>query len=96
MAHSNKLRITVVGAGIAGLAAAIGLSKHEGIDIQIYERASQLHEVGASIALGPNGMRKLEKLGVTEALEDNLAFRNSQYPMIYKYDNTSDDELAND
>lgn len=85
MAGHEQLRIAIVGAGIAGLAAAIGLSKHEGINVQIYERASELQEIGASIALGPNGMRALERLGVFEALEDDLAFRNeSGYPMIYR------------
>jgi salicylate hydroxylase len=85
MADQTNLRIAIIGAGIAGLAAAIGLQKHEGIDVQIYERATELREVGASIALGPNGMRKLEKLGVFEALSEDLAFRNlSGHPMIYR------------
>ncbi|KAI5362650.1 putative FAD-binding domain, FAD/NAD(P)-binding domain superfamily [Septoria linicola] len=91
MADSDKLRIAIVGAGVAGLAAAIALSKHDGIDVQIYERATQLQEICASIALGPNGMRTLEKLGVTEALQDDLAFRNlSVYPMIYKHWSTNE------
>ena len=86
MADSSKLRIAVVGAGIAGLAVAIALQKHDGTDVQIYERATQLQEIGASIALGPNGMRTLEKLGVLGALDDEVAFRNkSGYPMIYRY-----------
>jgi salicylate hydroxylase len=81
----EKLRIAVVGSGIAGLAATIALQKHENIDIQIYERASQLQEIGASIALGPNGMRTLERLGVHEVLDDDIAFRNkSGHPMIYR------------
>lgn len=86
MVESDKLRILVVGAGVAGLAVAIALKKHEGVDVQIYERATQLQEIGASIALGPNGMRTLEKLGVLEALDDEVAFRKSSgYPIIYRY-----------
>ena len=85
MADSEKLRIAINGAGIAGLAAAIALQRHEGIDVQVYERAPELREIGASIALGPNGMKALERLGVHKALSDDLAFRNkSGFPMIYR------------
>ncbi|KAL1876850.1 hypothetical protein VTK73DRAFT_9152 [Phialemonium thermophilum] len=85
MADTPKLRVAIIGAGIAGLAAAIALKHHEGIDVQIYERATALAEIGASIALGPNGMRTLDRLGVYNALDDSVAFRNiSRHPMIYR------------
>lgn len=85
MSDSPKLRIAIIGAGIAGLATAVALRNHEGVDVQIFERASELREIGASIALGPNGMRTLERLGISEALDDELAFRNhSGHPMIYR------------
>ncbi|KAF7197280.1 6-hydroxynicotinate 3-monooxygenase [Pseudocercospora fuligena] len=91
MADSEKLRIAIIGAGIAGLAAAIALQRHEGIDVQVYERAPELREIGASIALGPNGMKALERLGVHEALSDELAFRNkSGFPMIYRHWKTNE------
>lgn len=85
MSDFSKLRIAIIGCGIAGLAAAIALQKHGGIDVQLYEQAIEIREVGASIALGPNGMRTLEKLGVSEALSRDIAFPNSSgYPMIYR------------
>ncbi|KAK5679584.1 hypothetical protein LTS10_008405 [Elasticomyces elasticus] len=85
------LRIAIVGAGVAGLAAAIALQQHDGIDVQLYERAGELREIGASIALGPNGMRTLERLGVSGALEEDVAFRNkSGYPMIYRHWQTNE------
>lgn len=85
MTDTSKLRIAIVGAGIAGLGAAIALKNHPAIDVQIYEKAAELKEIGASIALGPNGMRTLERLGVYNALDDEIAFRNkSKYPMIYR------------
>lgn len=81
----RKLRIAVVGAGIAGLTAAIALQKHEHIDVHIYERTAELREIGATIALGPNGLRTLDRLGVQNALDDSIAFRNkSGQSMIYK------------
>lgn len=85
MAENNKLQIVIIGAGIAGLAAAIALKDHPAVDVQIYERAAELREIGASIALGPNGMRTLDRLGVQNALDESVAFRNeSGYPMIYR------------
>lgn len=86
MAERNKLRIAIIGAGVAGLATAIALESHPAIDVQVYERATELREIGASIALGPNGMRTLDRLGVHNALDDSIAFRNkSRFPMIYRY-----------
>lgn len=85
MAQPGSLQVAVIGAGIAGLGTYIALKSHPLIDVQIYERAEELQEIGASIALGPNGMRTLERLGVYNALDASVAFRNkSRYPMIYR------------
>jgi salicylate hydroxylase len=70
------LTIAIVGGGIGGLAAAIALRQHPGIQVQVYERASEFQEVGALIGLAPNGLRILEKLGVQGVLEDELGWRN--------------------
>ncbi|KAI9154965.1 Salicylate hydroxylase [Paramyrothecium foliicola] len=91
MGSNGKVHIAIIGAGIAGLAAAISLKDHPGIDVQIYEQASELREVGASIALGPNGLRTLQRLGVDNALDESIAFRNkSGYPMIYRHWKTNE------
>ncbi|GME34862.1 salicylate hydroxylase [Neofusicoccum parvum] len=82
---NETLHVAIAGAGIAGLAAAVALSRHPRIDIQLYDKATALREIGASIALGPNGLRTLEKLGVGNALDDDVAFRGpSGLPMIYR------------
>ncbi|EOD46331.1 putative salicylate hydroxylase protein [Neofusicoccum parvum UCRNP2] len=82
---NEPLHVAIAGAGIAGLAAAVALSRHPRIDIQLYDKATALREIGASIALGPNGLRTLEKLGVGNALDDDVAFRGpSGLPMIYR------------
>ncbi|KAK6833353.1 hypothetical protein PG987_008047 [Apiospora arundinis] len=86
MPEASKLRIAITGAGIAGLTAAIALKDEPGVDVQIYEKTSELREVGATIALGPNGMRTLDRLGVTGALDESVAFWNeSGHPMIYRH-----------
>lgn len=59
------MRITVVGGGIGGLTAAIALRK-VGIDVQVYERASALREVGAGIALSANALEALDALGLAD------------------------------
>lgn len=54
---SEPLRVLIAGAGIAGLAMAISLKRISTIpnlDIQLYEQAPELLEIGASIALSPN------------------------------------------
>lgn len=85
MDSQSVLSVAIVGAGIAGLTAAIALQGKPGIDVRIYERTKELREVGATIALGPNGLRTLERLGINNALDDSIAFRNkSGHPMIYR------------
>lgn len=81
-----QVQVAIIGAGIAGLTAAIALQNYPHINVQVYERASELREVGATIALGPNGLTILDKLGVSAALDESVAFRNkSGHPMIYRY-----------
>ncbi|CEI41988.1 hypothetical protein FVEN_g11770 [Fusarium venenatum] len=81
-----KLEVAIAGGGIAGLITAIALLKHPHVNVQVYERAPEFKEIGASIALGPNGLRTLECLGVENALAEGFAQRQrSGYPMIYRH-----------
>ncbi|OQE46236.1 hypothetical protein PENCOP_c001G06685 [Penicillium coprophilum] len=86
---SKPVRVLIAGAGIAGLATAISLTRIPNLpnlDIQLYEQAPELLEIGASIALSPNGMRTLEKLGVHSALTDEVGFRGpSGTPQIFRH-----------
>ncbi len=61
------MRVIVIGSGIAGLCAAIGLRK-VGFEVTVYERAPQLGEVGAGISLWANAIRALDYLGVGAAV----------------------------
>ncbi|SEE00070.1 FAD-dependent monooxygenase [Streptomyces sp. TLI_105] len=53
----------VVGGGIGGLAAAIGL-RRVGWEVTVLERATALGDAGAGISLHANGIRALDALGV--------------------------------
>jgi len=62
------LRILIAGAGIGGLTAALALLRN-GIDVEVYEQASELKEVGAGVQLAANGTRVLYALGVGDELK---------------------------
>jgi len=62
------LRIAVVGAGLGGLTAAVAL-RQAGFDVDVYEQAPALTEVGGGINLGPNAARVLYRLGLGAALD---------------------------
>jgi salicylate hydroxylase len=57
----------VIGAGIGGLAAACALRRH-GCEVAVYERSSELGEVGAGLQLGPNAVKVLRALGIEDEL----------------------------
>jgi len=59
------MRVIVVGAGLGGLALALGLGR-VGIDVLVLEQASAFGEAGAGIQLSPNAVRALRSLGLEE------------------------------
>ena len=62
------MRAVVVGGGLGGMAAAVALTR-AGLDVEVYEQARQLTEVGAGVSLAPNGLRMLDRLGVSDGIE---------------------------
>ena len=87
----EKLNVAIIGAGIAGLTTSIALTTPPLINLIIYEKASSLSEIGASIALGPNGLRTLQRLGLHDVVSDEIAFRGpSNLPMIYRHWRTNE------
>jgi len=59
--------ILIVGAGIGGLTAALALLQR-GHDVEVYEQAEQLGELGAGVQISANGSRVLFALGLEAAL----------------------------
>ncbi|MBX9797727.1 FAD-dependent monooxygenase [Sphingomonas sp.] len=62
----------VIGAGIAGLAAAIALDR-SGFNVQVHERAAALTPQGAALSLWPNAIAALRVLGAAARIEAEAA-----------------------
>ena len=63
------MKITVAGAGIGGLSAAIALARN-GHAVRVAEQADEIGEVGAGIQISPNGMHVIKALGLEDALAE--------------------------
>ncbi|KAF5998756.1 NAD(P)/FAD-dependent oxidoreductase [Streptomyces sp. WAC00263] len=63
----KNLKIAIVGAGYGGAAAAKALSLL-GADVNVYEQASQIREVGAGIGLRPSTMNRFREWGTFDAI----------------------------
>jgi 2-polyprenyl-6-methoxyphenol hydroxylase-like FAD-dependent oxidoreductase len=55
----KKPHVLIAGAGIGGLTAALALLR-KGINVDVYEQAPELKEIGAGVHVGPNGTRVLQ------------------------------------
>jgi len=66
----RQKKIVIIGGGIGGLAAAVALHQR-GFDVEVYERAGKLEEVGAGLQVGPNAVKVLRALGLQDALRRN-------------------------
>ncbi|GGZ08178.1 FAD-dependent monooxygenase [Streptomyces nitrosporeus] len=63
----KNLKIAVVGAGYGGAAAAKALSLL-GADVDVYEQANRIREVGAGIGLRPATMNRFQEWGIFDAI----------------------------
>jgi 2-polyprenyl-6-methoxyphenol hydroxylase-like FAD-dependent oxidoreductase len=81
--------IVIVGAGIGGLALALGLHQR-GIASRIYEVVPELKELGVGITILPHAMRELSALGVQDKIvaagvaNAQSAFFNRFGQLLYK------------
>ncbi|WP_208008504.1 FAD-dependent monooxygenase [Agromyces protaetiae] len=63
------MRTAIIGAGIGGLCAAIGLQR-AGADVTVFERASALEPVGSGLSIFANGLTALDSLGLGDAFRE--------------------------
>ena len=50
------MKAIVIGGGIGGMAAALSL-RNEGIEVEVYEQAQALSEIGAGLQIAPSAGR---------------------------------------
>jgi FAD-dependent urate hydroxylase len=63
----QHLKVVIIGAGIGGLTAGIALSQ-AGYEVEIYDRVSSLRPIGAGISLWSNGVKVLNRLGLSQEI----------------------------
>jgi 2-polyprenyl-6-methoxyphenol hydroxylase-like FAD-dependent oxidoreductase len=67
MTNAQEVPFLIVGGGIGGLAAALGVAA-TGRAVHVLEQAPELGEIGAGIQLAPNATAVLAKLGVLDEI----------------------------
>lgn len=72
-AAEKAMRVLIAGGGVGGLTAALAFLK-AGHQVELFEQASHISEVGAGLQLSPNAMKVLDALGA-EARVARDAFR---------------------
>jgi salicylate hydroxylase/6-hydroxynicotinate 3-monooxygenase len=73
---AKPLNIAIVGAGMGGLSTAAAL-RLIGIDVTVYEQASQFARIGAGIQIGCNAMKVLRRLGLEAKLRGQSFYPRS-------------------
>lgn len=63
--HERRMHVLIAGAGLGGLCAALALLSR-GIDVEVYEQAAELKEVGAGVQISANGTGVLFALGLED------------------------------
>ncbi|KAH9933957.1 FAD/NAD(P)-binding domain-containing protein [Epithele typhae] len=82
----NRLRVAVIGGGMAGLVLTLFLQKHSpDVQVDIYESAQALSEVGAGIAMWPRVWEIVVQLGFEEELNEIASGSAGEKPSFTYY-----------
>src|SRR3712207_1674387 len=64
------MNVAIVGGGIGGMALALSLHDAGFADVEVYESAPAVKELGVGINVLPHAVRELAELGLLDALSD--------------------------
>ncbi|KAJ4246875.1 hypothetical protein NW762_013427 [Fusarium torreyae] len=92
MSSYKALRVSVVGSGMGGLAAALVFSKKGFMEVHLYETAPALGFVGAGIQIAPNLIRVLDGLGIWH--NSDIEKEVTQVQEVGIYDGATNNALA--
>jgi salicylate hydroxylase len=67
--------VAIIGAGLAGLGAAIEFAKLPFVDWNLYEQATSIREIGAGVSIQPSTWRILEVMGAAQNLKPEDFYR---------------------
>lgn len=79
---NRPLDVAIIGAGPAGLAAAIEFAKLPYVKWRLYEQASAIREIGAGISIQRNTWRILDVLGASKNFLPNKIFRAADHHAV--------------
>ncbi|KAG2012183.1 salicylate hydroxylase [Coprinopsis cinerea AmutBmut pab1-1] len=81
MTSGPKFRVAICGGGIGGLTAAVILSKSPDVEVQIYEAAEKLTELGAGIGLFSRAWEIIRKIGLDQDLLKTTEIKPTDGPV---------------
>ena len=71
-------KVLITGGGIGGISTALSLIKH-GFEVEVYEQASELMEIGAGIQLSANAMHVLLAHGLEPQLVETTGISEESW-----------------
>ena len=79
----NDFKTIIIGGGFSGLTLALSLLQ-KGYKVEVYEKRSDLNEVGAGVQIAPNGVRVIKHLGLFDQVVKHAC--QSRYRRIGLWD----------
>ncbi|ETS75793.1 hypothetical protein PFICI_12737 [Pestalotiopsis fici W106-1] len=81
--EQKKLRIAVVGVGMAGVAAGLDLRDLPNVDVQLYERSTEHRLAGAWLGVTPSALRRLVEWVDEEAVDRVMTRRYNPFTALH-------------
>ncbi|THU98831.1 FAD/NAD(P)-binding domain-containing protein [Dendrothele bispora CBS 962.96] len=80
--QAKKFRIAIIGGGVSGLTCACVLRHSKNVEIDVYEAAEEIAEVGAGVTVWPRTWKLLKSMGIEQDMVDVLKERPTDEPKL--------------